>query len=183
MNKYIYTFVVLFLFFCQCLGQETRKYMVWQWNQTNKSMTQYVKDSICNYFNKNHQDSIPFTLWGEGVSEEKDCIDGIYQFRLFLTHQPTHLLIIYHSQIYIIKSIRVSGVIAEMCRFITTNAPEKRFTQELFRVFYNSLFEEYEGIIEENQKYQIVSFTDEKEKLDFLWSKARKKEVLISLHI
>lgn len=178
MKKHIYTFAVLFLFSCQCQGQETRKYMVWQWNQTNKEMPQGVKDSICGFFRENHRDSIPFTLWGEGISEVKDSIDGIYQFRLFLTNQPKHLLIIYHSHIYIIKSIGASGFIAEMCRFIVDNAPERNFAQELFRVFYNSLFEEYEGLIKENDKYQTVSFANEKEKLEFLWSKSRKKEVL-----
>lgn len=170
--------IIFFFLICHNMVMASRIKVHWKWNQTNKAMPECVKDSICNFYKRYGREGYPFTMWGTGVSTEKKDIDGIYQFRLFVTHQPVHLMIIHQRRIYIVESISVSGIIAEMCRFIDENELIDNFRQETYNVFYYTMFEQYEGYKVENGRYIPICFDNETEKISYIWSRSRRNLVL-----
>lgn len=174
-----YSTIVIFLIFlfcsCQSIREEKRDYIVWQWNQTGKNMPQYINDSLSLFFSRYHREGIPFTLWGKGLSDEKDSIDGVYQYRLFVTHQPIRLLIIYKSKVYIMRNVKASGMLTELCGFITKYNPERSFVQKVLKEMFNLLLDEYVDVQEMGGKEMPP--TSRKEIIDYLWAKSRKDEV------
>ncbi len=179
MKKYChFIFIIIFSLVCYNLVMASDKKVHWKWNQTNKVMPKCVKDSICNFYKRHGREGYPFTMWGTGVSIDNKDIDGIYQFRLFVTHQPVHLMIIHQRRIYIMESISVSGIIAEMCRFIDENELFEKFRQETYNVFYNTMLEQYEGYKVENGRYISMCFDNETEKISYMWSRSRRELVL-----
>lgn len=179
MKKNTHSILILFIFLvCHNIVMASEKKVHWKWNQTSKAMPECVKDSIDNFYKRNGREGYPFIMWGTGVSSEKNDIDGIYPFRLFVTHQPVHLIIIHQRRIYIMESITVSGIIAEMCRFIDENKPCDNFRQETYNIFYNTLLEQYEGYKIENGRYISVYFDNETKKISYMWSRSRRNLVL-----
>lgn len=177
-NTIRFLIVVFFSFFYCHSSLAGHKKFVWQWNQTNKAMPEYVKDSVNNYFMKQNRNGYAFTIWGTGVSADKKNIDGVYQFRLFVTHQPMHLMIIYQESIYIIESLTVPGIIAEMCRFIEKTKPDRHFCQNIYNVFYATLFDEYEACKIEDGKYIPIYFNNEIEKQQHIKTLSRTDLIL-----
>lgn len=171
--------LILILTISSNMVQSSRRKFIWNWNQTNKMMPQYVCDSINNFFKDGKNDGVLFTLRGEGLYSETNNIDGIYNFRAFLSHAPKYMLVICNSQVYIIRSLSAEGICAEISRFIKKTNINAVFTQKLYDKIYEFLFNEYEAVeIQNNRKQQTVYFNSADEKLMFIRKRANERNTI-----
>lgn len=128
MNNILYLIIVLLLYPIEnCFSKDNNT--VFNWNKTDRHMPAFVKDSIQNYFNSVGMEDYLFFVNGKGMIDDKNNIDGVYTFKRFSSHSSAHLMLIYHSDVYIVKSMNYGGVVAEICRY----AYEKQMNDIIFK--------------------------------------------------
>jgi len=147
-NKLCYIIIVLILFPFE-FGFAKRNEAGLNWNKTDRILPIYVQDSIQNFYKSIDIDNCMYFLYGKGINEDKENPDGIYSFKMLSSHSHTHLLIIYHSEVYIVKSINYGGIVAEICRFAKKKNIDEAFLKETCLICFNYLLDEYQTTDEE----------------------------------
>ena len=177
-----YKWYVLFVFFITATSvSATRKKFIWNWNQTDKVMPQYVYDSIKNFYKNRREsdDGVLFGLHGKGFQKEKNKIDGVYFFKALISHDPKYMMIIYNDSVHIIESLSAGGISAEIAMFFKERKVDLDFTQEVYSRTYEFLFDEYEAVvIQDDRKQKTIYFENSDEQLSFIMSKANQKKAI-----
>ncbi len=147
-NKFCYIIIVSIMFSFET-GFAKRNETGLNWNKTDRILPIYVQDSIQNFYKSIDIDYCMYFLYGKGINEDKENPDGIYSFKMFSSHSHTHLLIIYHSEVYIVKSINYGGIVAEICRFAQKKNIDEAFLEKTCLICFNYLLDEYQTTDEE----------------------------------
>jgi len=142
-KKFCYIITALIMFSFE-IGFAKRNETELNWNKTDRVLPIYVQDSIQNFYKSIDIDYCIYFLYGKGINEDKENPDGIYSFKMLSSHSHAHLLIIYHSEVYIVKSINYGGVVAEICRFAQKKNIDEVFLKEACLICFNYLLDEYQ---------------------------------------
>ncbi|SED99418.1 hypothetical protein [Prevotella sp. lc2012] len=142
-NKFCYIIIASILFSFE-IGFAKRNETELNWNKTDRILPIYVQDSIQNFYKSINIDYCIYFLYGKGINEDKENPDGIYSFKMLSSHSHTHLLIIYHSEVYIVKSLNHGGIVAEICRFAKKKNIDEAFLKEACLICFNYLLDEHQ---------------------------------------
>lgn len=178
-NKSSYTIIALIMFSYE-IGFAKQNETELNWNKTDRILPIYVQDSIQNFYKSIDMDSCMYFLYGKGINEDKENPDGIYSLKMLSSHSHTHLLIIYHSEVYIVKSINYGGIVAEFCRFAPKKNIDEAFLKETCLICFNYLLDEYQTTDEEKN---IVFANKEDFISSLLFSKSMDKVYKVYMEI
>lgn len=170
-------FPMLILFSFQLNGMIPRKKVTLNWNHTNKELPNFVHDSIQNFYKSLDKEGL-FFIYGEGINEDKNNIDGIYSCCFFSSHSRPHILIIFQNRICIIRGYDFEDIISEISRFVNNYGIDHNFFKQICLNCFEYLVDEYEPNwlqCKENPKVQNGNRTDV---INYLWQNVNEEAVL-----